>query len=218
MLVRDVPEADRPRERLARLGSDALSDRDLLAVMLHTSGTRGTSVHELAERMLSQFGGVGGLARATVPELQRVAGVGIAKALALVAAFALARRAEPSEDQATLDSSAVIAAAARPWLAARSRERAIVLSCDNRLRLLGVDVISDGSAHKTALPTREILTAVLRRDGSSLAIAHNHPSGDPEPSREDIAATLRIRDGAEHVGLRLLDHVVIAGRQWRSAS
>ena len=122
MLVRDVPVADRPRERLARLGASVLSDRELIAVLLRTGGVPGASVHELAERLLAEFGGVAALARASISDLSRLAGVGPAKAAALLAAFELGRRADGPDGRVVLDSSSAIAAAARPLLAARSRE------------------------------------------------------------------------------------------------
>ena len=174
------------------------------------------SSHGLAERLLAQFGGVSSLARAHPAEVCRIRGIGPAKSATLGAAFELARRIHSPDERQILASSSAITLAARPWLAARSRERAVVLSCDNRLRLLGVDVVSEGVADLTPLPVREVLATVLRRDGVSFAVAHNHPGGDPTPSRADIGATGRLRAAAEHVGLRFLDHVVIAGAEWRS--
>ena len=91
-----------------------------------------------------------------------------------------------------------------------------MLSCDNRLRLLGIDVASEGGADSAPLPVREILADVLRRDGTAFAVAHNHPAGDPTPSAADVCATDQLRRAAEGVGLRLLDHVIIAANQWRS--
>jgi len=194
MLLRDVPPDDRARERLTRLGAEALSDRELVAVLLGTGGAVGVSSHGLAERMLAEFGGVSSLARAHPADLCRFRGVGPAKAATLGAAFELARRIHAPDGRPVLASSSAIAAAAQPWLLARSRERAIVLSCDIRLRLLGVDIISEGAADSAPLPVREVLAAVLRRDAVSFAVAHNHPSGDPTPSSADIAATDRLHE------------------------
>lgn len=217
MLVRDVPVADRPRERLVRLGTDALSDRELLAVLLRT-GTDSDGVHGLAERLLAEFGSLGSLARSAPTDLMRISGVGHAKAASLLAAFELGRRIDRVDARIVLDSSAAIAAAARPSLSTRSRERVLVLSCDTRLRLLGTDIVSEGGAGAASLPVREILAAVLRRDGTSFALAHNHPGGDPTPSPADAHATDDVVDAAAHVGLRLLDHVIVAGNQWRSVT
>ncbi len=216
VLVRDVAPGDRARERLTRLGAEASSDRELFAVLLGTGGAVGISSLGLAERLLAEFGGVSSLARAHPTDLCRIRGVGPAKAATLGAAFELARRIHAPDERQFLASSSAIAAAARPWLVARSRERAVVLSCDNRLRLLGVDIVSEGAADSAPLPVREVLAAVLRRDGVSFAVAHNHPGGDPTPSRADIGATERVCAAAEQVGLRFLDHVVIAGADWRS--
>ncbi len=218
MLVRDVPLDDRPRERLARLGAEALSDRDLVAVLVGTGGSAGASAHALAERLLAEFGGMSTLARVEVADLCRVRGVGAAKAAALRAAFELARRVNARVDRPVLGSSSDIAAAARPWLDARSRERVVVLSCDKRLRLLGVDVVSEGAADSAPLPMRETLAAVLRRDGTAFAVAHNHPAGDPTPSAADVRCTHALTDAAATIGVRLLDHVILAGTQWRSVT
>lgn len=216
--VKDVPVTDRPRERLARLGAEALSDRELLAILLHTSGVAGYGVLDLADRLIVEAGGLCALGRASVAELCRPAGIGPAKATIVVAALALSRRIDRQPVGDRLHSSTAIAAAARPWLQARSRERAIVLTGDHRLRLLGIDVVSEGAADSAPLPIREVLAAVLRRDGAAFAVAHNHPGGDPAPSGADLAATARLRSAAAEVGLRFLDHVILAGTRWRSVT
>lgn len=185
-------------------------------MLLGTGGAAGVGAHELAERLLAQFGSLSDLARAPTAQLAGVRGIGPAKAATLSAAFALARRSAPATDGTRLSSSALIAEAARPWLVVRSRERTIVLSCDNRLRLLGVDVVGEGAADGAPLPVRETLGTVLRRDGVAFALAHNHPSGDATPSAADAERTDAIAAAAAAVGLRFLDHVILAGTTWRS--
>jgi DNA repair protein RadC len=216
MLMSQVPASDRPRERLAQQGAEALADRELLALLLST-GVRGKGAHELAEALLDRFGSVAAIGRATAAELSAVPGIGAAKASSLVAGFELARRGtaaagRPRRLRATTD----IAAMAEPMLRDRDRERLIVISCDAALRVLGTDRISDGGTDQTLFPLREIIVAVLRRDGRSFALAHNHPSGDPEPSAEDLAATQSAAEAAALTGLCFLDHVIVTETAWRA--
>jgi len=209
-----VPVTDRPRERLAERGAAALGDGELLALLLST-GARGQGAHELAAALLRRFGSVAAIGRATVAELAGVAGVGPAKASSLVAGFELARRAG-AEQPARLRSTGDIAMTAAPLLHGRDRERLVVISCDAGLRVIGIDPVSDGAADQTLFPVREIIVAVLRRDGQSFALAHNHPSGDTTPSPEDLAATEAVAAAAAAAGLRLLDHVVVTEAGWEA--
>jgi len=183
MPMSNLPANDRPRERLTANGAGALADRELLALLLGTGGSTGTGAHELAERLLGRFGSVGAIGTATFAELCALKGVGVAKASGLVAGFELARRATGSGRPMRLDSTADIARLAAPMLRNRSRERLLVVSCDSGSRVLGVDLASEGGADQTLFPVREIIVAVLRRDGRRFALAHNHPGGDPTPSR-----------------------------------
>jgi DNA repair protein RadC len=214
MLIAQVPASDRPRERLAAQGAAALGERELLALVLST-GTRGKGAHLVAEELLDRFGSVSALSRAGVAELTGVAGIGAAKASSLVAGFELARRTS-AERPRRLRATSDIAAVAAPLLHGRDRERLIVISCDAALRVLGADPVSDGAADQTLFPLREIIVAVLRRDGRSFALAHNHPSGDDTPSDEDLAATKAVAQAAAVTGLRFLDHVVVTEMAWRT--
>jgi DNA repair protein RadC len=216
MLMSQVPASDRPRERLARQGAEALADRELLALLLST-GIRGKGVHELAEALLDRFGSVTAIGRATMAELSGVVGIGAAKASSLVAGFELARRGAAAADRPRrLRATTDIAAVAEPMLRGRDRERLIVISCDAALRVLGTDRISDGGTDETLFPVREIIVAVLRRDGRSFALAHNHPSGDPEPSAEDVSATQAAAQAAAVTGLCFLDHVIVTDTAWQA--
>ena len=216
MLISQVPASDRPRERLAREGAEALGERELLALVLST-GIRGKGAHEVAETLLYRFGSVGALSRATVAELSAIAGIGAAKASILVAGFELARRGVASAGLVPrLRATADIAELAQPLLRDRDRERLIVISCDAALRVVGTDKISDGGAGETLFPLREIIVAVLRRDGRSFALAHNHPSGDATPSAEDLCATESAAQAAAMTGLTFLDHVIVTQTQWQA--
>jgi DNA repair protein RadC len=215
MRIVDLPARERPRERLVQLGTAALADRELLAVLLGTGGAPGVGAHALAEHLLARFGSVAALARAHPADLAAVTGVGPAKAAALVAAFELARRATVVESPVAITDPADVVTVAAPLLRGRARERLLVVACDRANRVLGCDVLSEGSADQALLPGREALVAVLRRDGRAFALAHNHPSGDPTPSPADIDATARIGPAAAAVGLRFLGHVVVTDTSWR---
>jgi DNA repair protein RadC len=187
-------------------------DRDLLAAMIGGNGHG----HQLADQLLLRFGSSAALARAHPAELTIMDGIGQATATRLVSAFQLARRAiaEPPPVKLTGDSDTVAAVA--PLLRGRTRERLVAVICNRALRVIGCEVMSDGSATRAMLPVREILVAVLRRDGQAFALAHNHPSGDLTPSPNDIEATVEVKRAAEPTGLRFLGHVVVTETSWQA--
>lgn len=215
--MRDIPDHDRPRERLLASGARALSEAELLAILLGT-GARGASTVDVARRLLARFGGLTGLSRARPEEMAREPGVGSAKAARLSAHFELAGRDDAGRTGTRLLTSADIASVAHPLLARERTERLVVLVADGGSRLVHSEVVSLGGATASAVPVREILATVLRLDGVAFALAHNHPGGDPTPSSADVATTTAIRDAAAHVGLRFLDHIVVTDATWRSVS
>ena len=212
-----LPAHDRPRERLLREGPNALSDAELVAILLGTGGP-GRNAVALAQDVLARCGGVPGLGRWGVPELARLDAVGPAKASRLVAALALAGRLGSPEEHPRLTDSGAIAAVAQARLNGGRVERLLVLVADSGLRLRHLEEVAKGGASGCGLPVREVLSAVLRHDGVAFALAHNHPGGDPIPTDADRAATRRVSDAAASVGLRLLDHVVVTDSGWRSVS
>lgn len=213
----DVPVEQRPRERLLALGPHALSDVELLALLLR-HGRPGASALDLAVELLVEHGGLTGLAAARPEELSRRAGVGVAKAAALIAAFHLGSRVRG--DTATpirLGGAADVAAVARPLFTGDRVERLLVLVCDAQNQLRQKVFVAEGAVDQVAVPVREILNTVLRHDGRAFAVVHNHPSGAPTPSLDDRRATTLLAEAARTVGLRFLDHVVVAGEAWSSA-
>jgi DNA repair protein RadC len=215
VLMAEVPCDQRPRERMWAEGPDALHDRELISLVLR-SGTRGESALDLADRLLCHYGDLKTLAAARVDELAELPGVGAAKAAGLVAAFRLGRRAlvRPKEEIVVLGPGDVFRAV-RHRLAAESYERLLVLVCDSRHRVCHVETMSYGGGDHTLFPLPEILGCVLRRKGRALALAHNHPCGDPTPSDADREATIRIAAAAETVGLQFLAHVVVCADDWQ---
>ncbi|GAB4075551.1 DNA repair protein RadC [Nostocoides australiense] len=196
------------------LGAPALSDAELVALHLGT-GRRGEGVLSVARTLLEQWGGVAGLARADVDELSRTPGVGMAKACRLVAAFALADRGVIAE-RPVVRTSEDVAVVAIPRIGRARTERVLLIVLDGSHRVSRVLTVATGGATKSMVPVREVLSLALRHDAVAIALAHNHPGGSLDPSAEDVAVTERLRSGAREVGLRFLDHVIVAGDQWRS--
>ncbi|APE33371.1 DNA repair protein [Nocardia mangyaensis] len=214
--IANLPLAQRPRERLLMLGPHALADAELLALLLG-QGTRGQSALELAAALLGEYGGLADLAAARPEELARRAGIGPAKAATVIAAFHLGTRSRTTESVPRLTAPADIARVAVPLFAGARVERLLVLICDTQNRLRHRAFVAEGAIDHVAVPVREILNTVLRHDGRAFAVAHNHPSGDPEPSPDDRRASTLLHQAAHTVGLRYLDHLVIAGETWSTA-
>ena len=214
MRVKDLPIRERPRERLMASGATALADRELLAVLLG-SGFRGASAMDLAAQVIEHCGDLDGLARSEPHRLLAVPGVGPAKAARVAAAFHLVRRAQSEPERARINGTADLATVTAPLLRGHSRERLVVVVCDVRGAVLRRTVLTEGGADHTAVPVRDIITAVLTAGGAAFGVAHNHPSGALEPSQADLVATVRLAEAAETVGLRFLDHLIVTDAAWR---
>lgn len=217
MRISDQPAHERPRERLWREGPAVLAGRELVALLLG-SGGRGGNALALADELLVSRGGLDGLARSLPEEVASVPGVGAAKAAALVAAFELARRAASGsqQDSPILRKPEDLAAVVEPDLRDARREIVLALILDAAHRLRRVVRISEGSVDQALLPARDVLNAVLRNDGVAFALAHNHPSGALAASPTDIEATEQIQKASATVGLRFVDHLIVAGPRWVS--
>lgn len=200
-----------PRERAVAEGVDALGDADLLTVLLGT-GLAGCPAALVAAGLLERFGGLDGLARVGPGALAEHPGVGPAKALRFVAAFELGRRAacRAADARAPVRTSAEVAARFAPRLAALDHEQMWVLSLDGRNHLRGARRIAQGGLHGCSVAARDILRAALADAASAIVLVHNHPSGDPTPSLEDITMTRAVAEAAAVVGVPLVDHVVVA--------
>lgn len=216
-LIRELPEGERPRERLLRQGGSSLADSELLAVLLRT-GRRGASAIQMAMDVLRENGGLSGLLTATPHSLRRT-GLGSAKAASLLAAVELGRRLAREQllDREPLSRPVDVAR----YLALRyhtsDQEVMGALFLDARNLLLGEREMFRGTLSRISVEPREILRECLQRGASSIYLFHTHPSGDPEPSAEDLLFTRRMAEAAEIVGLRLVDHVVL-GHQGRWVS
>jgi len=214
VLMAELPIHERPRERLLAHGAEALSERELLALVLR-HGSRGESALDLAAGLLAEYGSLARLAAARPEELARRQGVGGAKAAAVVAAFRLGRLAVTSAPEVIrLEGPEDVFRAVQSQLAAQRREEVVVLVCDAGNHLRHTETVAFGSVDRAPVPVREILNCVLRHDGRGFAVAHNHPSGDTTPSAADLQATRDLASAAKAVGLRFLDHVIVAGQDW----
>ncbi|SDG15224.1 DNA repair protein RadC [Sinosporangium album] len=214
MRVKDMPACDRPRERLFAGGAGALADRELLALLLG-SGCRGLSALELASQLIAHCGDLSELARADAHRLRTMPGMGPAKAARLAAAFQLLRRVQAAPEPHRVTSSADLAAVAAPLLRGHRRERLVVVVCDPAGAVIRKTVLTEGGSDHTSSPIREIIALALTSGGALFGIAHNHPSGSLAPSDADLKVTARLREAAETVGLRFLDHLIITDRAWR---
>ncbi len=211
LTVRDLPPDQRPRERLAQLGAEALSEQELLACLLGR-GVAGESVLVSAWRLLAAFGTLRGLAEASVEQLSSVHGIGLAKAVQLKAAVELARRLTlPAADggRPVIDSIDAATAVLRPRLLDKRKEHVVALLLDARHRLIRVSPIAVGSLSASLVHPRELFKEAIIASAAAVLVAHNHPSGDPEPSEHDLELTGRLVEAGALLGIEVLDHLII---------
>lgn len=213
-MLETSPARKRPdlRERALFHGLDLLGDADLLALLIGT-GAEGDSALAIAARLLELGSSPAGILRLGGRELADVRGLGPAKAARILAALELGRRAAftaLSEARTTVESFEDVAAWARPRIAALDHEEVWILSLDGRNGLRGARRIAQGGLHGCALTPRDVLRPALRDAATSLVLLHNHPSGDPTPSGDDLRMTRAVASACDVVGIHLLDHVVVA--------
>lgn len=207
--IHELPEQDRPREKLARLGAQALTDSELIAILLRT-GLPGANAVDVARQLLQRFGTLAALARCTVPELSEIKGVGPAKAVQLAAAFGLGSRlARESVEKLPMNTPAEIHALLGDELRALHHETLRIVLLDTKLRLVRVESVSNGTLNETTAHPREIFRPALLHAAYGIVVVHNHPSGDPTPSEADRRLTVRLAEAGRLLQIALLDHVII---------
>jgi len=210
IVIRDLPEGERPRERLAQYGPEAMATTELLAVVLRV-GSRGESAIRLAERLLAEFGGLVGIAKARVPQLSALPGIGLAKAAQIKAAFELGKRLATSVEgpRPIIRNAADAAALVMEELRHREQECLAAIFLDARNQVIRVRVLMIGTLTGSPAHPREVFKEALAHGCASLIICHNHPSGDPTPSADDVALTARLAQAGEIMGIPLLDHLIV---------
>lgn len=211
--IQDMAVSDRPQERLCRHGPGALSDAELLALLLR-SGQRGRSVMTIAQQLLAEAGTLAGLVSWTEAEFRRQKGIGPVKALQLVALMEVARRVLSSGQGVSpvLRSPAEIFAYFEPLAAGLQVEKFWVLCLNRKNRLIKRAEVSSGTATTSLAHPREVFREAIRHGATAVVCVHNHPSGDPTPSSADINVTRQLRDAARAVEIDLLDHVIVGRR------
>ncbi|MBK5254981.1 MAG: DNA repair protein RadC [Vicinamibacteria bacterium] len=207
--------SDSPRERLMSLGAGALNSAELLAVLLGT-GSVGKSVFDLARDLSAP--GLRALAQTPALSLADHPGLGLAKALRILAAFELGRRLQCDDgpQKPRLDSPETVASYLTPRHAGHPNEVFGILALDSKHRLLGERIVATGGRHSVAVTPADVFQAALPYRPRSVVAFHNHPSGDPHPSEEDKALTYRLARSGEVLGIALVDHIVIGGRAFAS--
>lgn len=216
--IHDLPLSERPRERLQKLGVEALSAQEILALILGR-GIAGESVMVTAQRLLSRFGNLKGIAGASIEELAQVRGIGIAKASQLKAAFELVSRLEgytDTGDKPLVRTPEEVAALVRGKLKGKKKEYFLALLLDTRNQLIKVSEISIGSLDASIVHPREVFKEVISASAASVIFAHNHPSGNPEASEDDIKLTKRLVEAGEILGIDVLDHIIIGDKSYLS--
>jgi DNA repair protein RadC len=215
--IKEMSEEERPRERLAKLGPQSLTTAELLAILLRV-GLVGESAVQVGQRLLQTFGGISGIHRASFAELSAQKGVKLAKAAQLKAAIELGRRLllESPEERPTVHTPADAAELVQYEMTALEQEELRVLLLDTRNRVLHIEAVYRGSVNSSQVRVAEIFKTAIRRNATNLIVVHNHPSGDPTPSPDDVAITRAILQAGELLDIKLLDHIIIGSGRFVS--
>jgi DNA repair protein RadC len=207
--IHDMPSDRRPREKLALLGPSALDNAELMALFIST-GTKGRSAIDIGRDLIGKYGSMGALGGVPVSELSKEKGLGLAKASKLAAAFELGIRVAREQLQASpLDTPELIHDFFGPQMRHLSQEQVICATVDSRLRHIGTTVVSMGTVSEAIVHPREVLRPVITRGAYGFVLVHNHPSGDPSPSRADERLTVSLLEAAKMMQVNFLDHVII---------
>ena len=211
--IGDMPEFERPRERLREVGPHALSNSELIAILLRT-GSIGENVLDLSGRVLREVDGLRGVGRVTYDELCEIHGISDAKACQVLAALELGKRlvSLSPEDRPRINEPRDVANLLSAEMSLLDQEQLRVLMVSTKNEILGAHQVYQGNVNSSIVRVAEVLKPAVRANCPSIIVVHNHPSGDPTPSPEDVLITNKIRAGAEMMDIELLDHVVIGSR------
>lgn len=215
--ITDLSVTERPRERLAELGPQALSNAELLAILLRV-GIEGENAVQMGQRLLQDLNGLHGLHRASLLEISQQHGMGLAKASQIKAAIELGMRIHTlvPEERPTIHSPADAAALVQYEMSALPQEHLRVMNLDTRNRVMNIEKLYVGSLNASTVRVGELFRAAVQRTAASIIVLHNHPSGDPTPSPEDVALTRAIVQAGRLLDIEVLDHLVIGQGRWVS--
>jgi len=215
--IKDIPEQERPRERLAKYGAEVLSNAELLAIILR-SGTRNDSAINIANKLLKNGSGIRYLYELSFDELKKVKGIGTAKASQIKAALEIGRRLRTFKDSSALyvKSPGDAADLVMEDMRYLKKECLKVIFLNIKNMVISVKDISIGSLNSSIVHPREIFVEAVKMSCASIIICHNHPSGDPTPSQEDISVTRRIYEAGKIIGIELIDHIIIGDGKYIS--
>lgn len=216
-MIRDFPQEERPRERFIQSGPESLSNQEILAILLRT-GTKDESVLQLANRLLTTFEGLRMLKSASLEEMTAIKGIGKAKGIQILAAIELGRRISnlANHDRYVIRSPEDGANYVMQDMRFLSQEHFVVLYLDTKNQVLHKQTIFIGSLNTSIVHPREVYKEAIRRSAASIICIHNHPSGDPAPSKEDIDVTKRLAECGKMLGIDLLDHLIIGENKYVS--
>ncbi|WP_457568412.1 RadC family protein [Desulfurobacterium sp.] len=205
--VKDLPESDRPREKLLKLGAENLTDAEIIAILLRT-GTKGKNVIDLAREILLHFGGIKGIAEASIRELSAFKGLGKAKAITLKAAIESGRRAGKEKSKRKINSPEAVADLLEN-LQNEKVEIFGILTLNSKGELINIHKITKGGSNFAHISPKEVFYPAVKDLATALILFHNHPSGHPEPSKEDIVITRRLVEAGSLLNVEIIDHVII---------
>ena len=218
MNIKNLPVQERPRERLLRLGASALSERELLAILLRT-GTMQVPVMELADQLLDiDPAGISFLAECVPEELCKLSGIGKSKACQIVAAIEVGRRIaiKPRNKTYAVESPAEAAALVMEEMRYRTRELFQIMLMNTRGHVMAIERIAEGSKNTAYINAKDVFNLALRKNASSIILIHNHPSGDPRPSEADIDVTHKLIEAGHLLGMPIIDHIIIGSGKYYS--
>lgn len=215
--IHDLPLSERPRERLLKLGPEALSSQEILALILGR-GIAGESVMVIAQRLLSEFGNLKKIANASIEELSKVKGIGVAKAAQIKASFELSKRIDEDflYEKKRVKTPEQVLSLVKSRLKGKKKEHFLVLLLDTRNQVISISNVSVGSLDTNIVHPREVFKEAISSSASSCVFVHNHPSGDPAPSEDDMELTKRLTKAGEIVGIDVLDHIIVTDNDFIS--
>jgi len=215
--VRDLPKQERPRERLQKLGPEALSAQELLALVIGR-GIPKKSVMSIAQELLAKFGNIKAIGQATIEELSQIKGIGFAKAAQIKACFELGKREDLEPEMINFDikNPESVVKAIRASIKDKAKEHFKLILLNPRNKIIGISTISIGTLNASLVHPREVFKDAITHSAASVVLAHNHPSGDPEPSEDDLKITKKLVDSGEILGIKVLDHIVIGKNNFYS--